>query len=89
MSEVDARHTGVVSKAVSGCAINSDAVHGQGLGSVDREGLDRRVLDGESVAKIWLAAIFFSKKVCCEVFLHGRSGQTVSVEELWLSLAAV
>jgi hypothetical protein len=43
------RHTGVVTKAVSSSAVDGDLVHGQGLGSVDREGLDRRVLDGESV----------------------------------------
>lgn len=79
-----------MAEAVSGSAVDGDAVHGQGLGSIDREGLNRRVLDGESVAKIWLAAIFFpKKKMCYEVFLHGRSGQTVSVEELGLSFAAV
>jgi hypothetical protein len=39
-----------VAKAVSSGAIDGDRVHGQGLGSVDREGLDRRVLDGESIA---------------------------------------
>ena len=58
------RHTGVVAEAVSGSAVDGDAVHGQGLGPIDREGLNRRVLDGESVAKIWLAAIFFFPKKC-------------------------
>jgi hypothetical protein len=44
------RHTSVVTKAVSGSAVDGDTVHGQGLGSVDRKGLDRRVLDGKSIA---------------------------------------
>lgn len=44
-----------MSEAVSGGAIDGDAVHGQGLGSVDREGLDRRVLDGKSIAIFRLA----------------------------------
>jgi hypothetical protein len=39
-----------VAKAVSSGAIDGDRVHGQGLGSVDREGLDGRVLDGKSIA---------------------------------------
>jgi hypothetical protein len=45
-------HTGVVAEAVSSGAVNGDRVHGQGLGSVDREGLDRRVLDGKSIAML-------------------------------------
>jgi hypothetical protein len=83
------RHTGVVAEAVSSSAVDGDAVHGQGLGSIDGEGLNGRVLDGESVAEIWLAADFLEEELGCKVFLHGRSGQTVSVEELWLSLASV
>jgi len=79
------RHTGVVSEAITGGAVNGDAVHGQGLGSVDGEGLDRRVLDGKSVAIVWSAIGCF--EVYRQVFLHGRSGQAVSVEELGLGLA--
>ena len=37
-----------MAEAVSGSAVDGDAVHGQGLGPIDREGLNRRVLDGES-----------------------------------------
>jgi len=58
-----------VSEAVTGGAINGDAVHGQGLGSVDGEGLDRRVLDGKSVAIVWSAIGWFG--VYRQVFLHG------------------
>jgi hypothetical protein len=46
------RHTGIVTKAVSGRAVDGDLVHGQSLGSVDGEGLDRRVLNGKSIAKL-------------------------------------
>ena len=51
------RHTSVVSEAVSSGAVDSDLVHGQGLGSIDREGLNGRVLDGKSIATFWLAIV--------------------------------
>ena len=43
-----------MSEAVSSGAVDSDAVHRQGLCSVDGEGLDGRVLDGKPVANIRL-----------------------------------
>ena len=74
-----------MSETVSSSAIDSDAVHGQGLCSVDGEGLNRRVLDCKSITIVWLATGCY--EVYSGVFLHGRRSQAVSVEELRLGLA--
>lgn len=41
-----------MTEAVSVGAIDGDGIHSQGLGSINREGLNGRVLDGEAVALI-------------------------------------
>lgn len=41
-----------MSEAVSCSAVNGDGIHGQGLGSINRESLNGGVLDGEAVATL-------------------------------------